>query len=170
MFTKLSRSASLIFLAAAAVLLAPTAIAQSSSAPTIVDGVIVDAPVTTRAELDEFLSSDEPKTVVLDVTTGKIVEVSEGVLDPEFVASKVRPGTTCQATTDLKLEAMPPLATYCFYGKGSTDGNWTNRTAFRSGTLSARVKFGTGVVSGWVGPSTLTIFTATSTVVRVDLT
>lgn len=169
MYSRLYRSALLIFLAAATALVAPTAIAQSASGPTVVDGVIVDAPVTTRAELDDYVSSSEPKTVVVDVTTGEIVEVREGILDQQEVVSKVRPTNSCQ-TSDLKLEAMPPHSTFCFYGTGSTSGTWTSRTSFRTGTLSGRVKFDTGVLSGWVGPTTLTIFSATSTVSRVDLT
>jgi len=88
----------------------------------------------TPAELT-LLNSDQPKTILMDPTTGDIISVTAGGPSPDISHHSVcNTGDGCYKTND------PPYADVGFYGgSGTVDGDWPERSAYYSGkwTVSA---------------------------------
>ncbi len=82
-----------------------------------------------------LLSSDQPKTILMDPVTGDILSVTAGGPVADISQHSVcNTGDGCYKTND------PPYADEGFYGgSGTADGNWPLRSAYSSGkwTVSA---------------------------------
>jgi hypothetical protein len=158
---------------AVAVVFSVSAIPLSASADSgdhQVGGVSTDVNVNTTAQLDAYVASDVPKTVVLDAVTGEITAVHAG--EPSSTASAHTAAAIdnpCTAT-DLCLIAQVPYADWGFHTAGKTTGSWGHIYAFDTNSWKGKVKASGGVYTNvWIGKNTYVTLSAVSTIVGVKL-
>lgn len=164
-------------LVAALILPAAAATAQPPGrVTTVVDGVTVttSVPVETTEALEAFYLSATPKTLRVDVGTGEVVSVTEGIA-PEItpfasVSTSCGPGDACLVA------ASAPLADYGFSGSaGTVNGSWASRIAWRTGSRTAQAWYrnpSTGATTSWggvKGPNTVLTLSSAVTALRVTL-
>jgi len=155
------RQAAISSIAVAAVLLAAgMASATGSERPSpdtiTIDGIQVDAStgVRTAVELDAFLTSDTPKMVQVERTTGGIISVTEGLpVTPLTVVHN-----PCQSGDACLYPSSTPLATYGFSGVGTSKGKWYDRKTWCTGSWTAKAWYlYNSTLVGWgttFGPNT----------------
>lgn len=143
------------------------AVAADETGPTVIDGIEVDVPgVETPADLDAFVLSDESKTITIDPSNADIISVEAGqsLVTPLTTSTNVcKTGNMCLFGTGV------PNANYGFTGAGTMRGNWPARTKYTSGSWTAKVRFGNGIVSPEVGPNSTNIFSQVTDVIAVSL-
>lgn len=150
--------------------------AQDGLVTTVVDGVTVttSVPVETTEALEAFYLSATPKTLRVDVGTGEVVSVTEGIA-PE-VTPFASVSSSCGAGDACLVAASAPLADYGFSGSaGTVNGSWASRITWRTGSRTAQAWYrhpSTGATTSWggvKGPNTVLTLGSAVTALRVTL-
>lgn len=147
--------------------------AASAATPTpspysaTVDGVVVDDPaITTPAQLQALLQSRTPKTLTMDVTTGRVTKVSTQAQAAPLAALINNP---CLSTDLCAYHYSTPWADYGFSSAGAYTGTWAHRGGVLTRGWYGQWHFSTGADSPWVSPNTQVVFNMESTLTRVQL-
>ncbi len=158
-----------VSVAAGALLALSASVASAAETPGArsIDGVSVDVPgVGTSDELQAFLASSQPKTVVVDPATGDIVSVKagHGQVDARTVASD-----TCDEGDVCLYGLIGTHPGYGFSGAGSLQGSWEDRTGYVTGVYDVEVTLADGTVIQPHGPDTAVLFLWPQTVTGLSL-
>jgi hypothetical protein len=102
----------------------------------VIDGVEVTVSgVTTRVELNAFLLSDAPKTLVVDSATGATRSVEEG----EPLEFRIGNHKVCNSGDACLKTSTVPYADWGFSGSpGTTTGSWLYRIQWKTGKYTAK--------------------------------
>jgi len=127
----------------------PTHAPVARVSPHIVDGILTNAAVSTRAELEELFTKPGPMHGTMS-TTGEVLEVWVG----EPPASRALTEASRCAPTDLCLFMLRiPLTDIGFSGTGRRSGRWEQRGGWTTGNRDGRVEVGFDIVNqtpgGW---------------------
>jgi hypothetical protein len=135
-------------------MLSPLSPAQAASPHGFVeiDGIEVSETIgaTNLDEILEYVESDSPKTVTVNVDTNEIEKVSEGT--PVEAMTSVR--RNCKST-DACAYGRSPYVNYGFYNSGTKTGSWPGRSSVSTRGWNVKVRWSGGAYSAWIGPKTL---------------
>lgn len=117
-----------------------------------IDGIEVSESIgaTSVDEVLEFVESDSPKTVTVNVDTAEIEKVAEGT--PVEAMTSVR--KNCKST-DVCAYSKSPYVNYGFYNSGTKTGSWPGRSSVSTRGWKVKVRWGGGAYSAWQGAKTL---------------
>lgn len=130
-----------------------------------VAGVITNADVDTKGELDAFVASSKPKEVTIDSTTGKILEVAATGPSSRAISG---PTSTCASSQMCLIHSATPYRDWGFSGTGTKTGSFTNVNKYSTGSASGKVQFSSGAWGAGVGPNTLSLLTSSTTLKGVQ--
>lgn len=163
---------------AAVIVMGATASAADATEPQydIVDGIRVSKvfDVDSIQELNDLIASDTPMTIIIDSTTGTLVEVNstEHIINmtaPQISRIGVR--NSC-LTSDVCLYSAQ-YAEKGFYGKGIKTGQWASAKSFFSGNWTVQITWknsGKTHTSPKTGANKRTLLTSGSnTVTKVQI-
>ncbi len=160
----------------AALALPTTAAADTApeQVTTRVDGATVTTsePIETKAELNAFLQSDEPKTISVQAATGKVVSVTEGI-EPEMTTLATTVTSICNTGNACLVASQVPYANYGFSGVGTKTGSWSNRIQWKTGQYTAKAWYSyNGTSVGWgvkAGPNSVINIDEPVTAIQVTI-
>ncbi len=162
----------------AAFALPATAAAAADTAPeqvtTRVDGVTVTTtePIETKAELNAFLLSNDPKTIDVQAATGKVVSVTEGI-EPEMTTLATTVTNVCNTGNACLVASRVPYANFGFSGIGTKTGSWQNHIQWKTGQYTAKAWYShNGTAVGWgatAGPNSVINMDKPVTAIQVTI-
>jgi len=146
------------------------AAAPASAGPVIVNehsvaGVTTNVDVDTKGELDAFVSSSNPKEIIVDATTGKLVDVNATTYSRAAISG---PTSTCTSSQLCLIHSASPYRDWGFSGLGTKTGSYTNVNKLSTGNASGKGRMYSGIWTPSSGPNTLVILTGSTHVTAVQ--